>query len=74
MQVRVATSAYGLHVFGKVKLPEAHDDAFIHIRVFVAGETVKLHCIHTEEVEEPDGNKRFRAIFAQKDALEWFDT
>jgi hypothetical protein len=31
--VRVANSAYGLHLFGKVRLP-AVDDGYIHVRVF----------------------------------------
>lgn len=45
-------------------------------RVFIPGdsETAKLHCIHTEEVEKPDGDKVYRAIFSGEDALEWFDT
>jgi len=72
--VRVAKSAYGLHLLGKVKLPESHDKAFFHFRAFVGGDTVKLHCIHTEEIEEADGSKTFKAIFSQNDPLEWFDT
>ena len=31
--LRVASSAYGLHLFGKVKIP-ATSDAYIHIRIF----------------------------------------
>jgi len=79
--VRVATSAYGLHILGKVQLPESnghanpsHGAAYFHFRAFVAGETVKLHCIHTEELDHADGSKTFRAIFSQNDPLEWFDT
>jgi len=72
--VRVAKSAYGLHLLGKVQLPESHNKAFFHFRAFVGGDTVKLHCIHTEEIEEADGSKTFKAIFSQNDPLEWFDT
>lgn len=36
-------------------------------------ETAKLHCIHFEEIEKPDGDKVFRAIFNKDDELEWFD-
>ncbi|KAF1998250.1 hypothetical protein P154DRAFT_439617 [Amniculicola lignicola CBS 123094] len=82
--VRVGTSAYGLHLFGKVKLEEA-EDAYIHVRIFIGaeegteGETeedrvAKLHCIHTEEVVKEDGDHVYRAIFMEKDPLEWFDT
>jgi len=82
VQVRLATSAYGLHLFGKVLLPDSDAHAFptkpsaayFMFRAFVAGETVKLHCIHMEEVEQPDGSKTFKAIFSQNDPLEWFDT
>jgi hypothetical protein len=82
--VRVAVSAYGLHLFGKVRLPAA-SDAYIHIRIFGSakdgtdGSSVdereyKLHSIHTEEVVKEDGDRVYRAIFKKNDALEWFDT
>lgn len=35
---------------------------------------MKLHCIHTEEIEKADGTKTFKAIFSDDDPLEWFDT
>jgi hypothetical protein len=72
--VRVATSAYGLHLFGKVELP-ARWGSYIMFRAFIAGEAqaAKLHCIHFEETERSDGDKDFRAIFGKKDDLEWFD-
>ncbi|KAI1364449.1 hypothetical protein F5Y08DRAFT_212262 [Xylaria arbuscula] len=71
--VRVAQSAYGIHLFGKVRIPAMPDSgpAYLHVRVFVSDEPAKLHCIHTEE---PDGGKRYRAIFTKADDLEWFDT
>ncbi|KAH9887791.1 hypothetical protein F4778DRAFT_419469 [Xylariomycetidae sp. FL2044] len=86
--VRVAGSAYGLHLFGKVRLPAMPDTgsgpAYVHFRVHVpvpggggeeeAPAPPKLHCVHTEETEEPDGGKKYRAIFTRDDALEWFDT
>ncbi|CAG8977920.1 hypothetical protein HYALB_00001800 [Hymenoscyphus albidus] len=75
-EVRVATSAYGLHLFGKVLLPESDNQAsYFMFRAFIAGdaEMAKLHCIHLEETERPDGDKDFRAIFRKNDRLEWFD-
>jgi hypothetical protein len=82
--VRVANSAYGLHLFGKVKLP-ASDGGYIHVRVFVAAEegtdgktederVATLHSIHTEDVEGNSGERTYRAIFTQNDPLEWFET
>jgi len=80
--VRVATSAYGLHLLGKVRLPKSNG-GYIHVRLFVGGEeaakegedrVVKLHCIYNEEKELPDGSKSFRAILSKDDPLEWFDT
>ncbi|KAI9050749.1 hypothetical protein LZ554_004868 [Drepanopeziza brunnea f. sp. 'monogermtubi'] len=84
-EVRIATSAYGLHLFGKVLLPECDPshaypekatDAYFMFRAFIPAEasTAKLHCIHTEEAEKPDGDKVYRAIFSQHDKLDWFDT
>jgi len=84
-EVRVATSAYGLHLFGKVLIPDSDpshsypekgSDAYFMFRAFVGGEaeTASLHCIHMEEIEKPDGDKVFKAIFFQNDPLEWFDT
>jgi len=74
MEVRIAQSAYGMHLFGKVLLPESNN-AYIHFRAFIPGDasTAKLHCIHLEETEKPDGDKDFKAIFVQNDPLEWFD-
>ncbi|CAH0055059.1 unnamed protein product [Clonostachys solani] len=74
--VRVATSAYGIHLFGKIRIPALPDSgpAYIHVRLFISEEPAKLHSIHTEEREEADGDKKYRAIFTEKDELEWFDT
>jgi len=82
--VRVGLSAYGLHIFGKVKIP-ALDNAYIHVRVFGSakdgtdGSSVdereySLHSIHTEEVIKDDGDRVHRAVFGKSDELEWFDT
>jgi hypothetical protein len=82
--VRVAASAYGLHLFGKVRVP-AVSGAYIHVRVFGSAKEgtdgssldereYKLHSIHTEEVVKEDGDKVYRAIFGKGDELEWFDT
>ena len=82
--VRVAISAYGLHLFGKIRLPAA-DNAYIHVRIFGSpkegtdGSTAdereySLHSIHTEEIIKDDGDRVYRAIFERNDELEWFDT
>ncbi|KAM7182671.1 hypothetical protein V8F33_014119 [Rhypophila sp. PSN 637] len=77
-EVRVATSAYGIHLFGKVRIPAMPESgpAYIHLRIFTGGPDAeaRLHSIHTEEKEQPDGGKTFRAIFTKNDPLEWFDT
>lgn len=76
-QVRVAVTAYGIHLIGKLRIPAMPESgpAYIHFRVFVTGgEPASLHSIHTEEKEEPDGGKRYRAIFTDEDPLEWFET
>ena len=82
--VRVAISAYGLHLFAKIRLPSV-DDGYIHIRVFGSPKDgtdcssadkreYSLHSIHTEDVVEEDGDRVFRAILGRNDKLEWFDT
>jgi len=78
--VRVAKSAYGLHLLGKLLLPDSEGlkstpqgGAYIHFRVFVAGDKTKLHSIQTQEIENADGTKSFKAIYSQTDPLEWFD-
>ncbi|KAF9700660.1 hypothetical protein EKO04_001533 [Ascochyta lentis] len=82
--IRVANSAYGLHLFGKVRLP-AIENAYIHVRMFGSAKDgtdgssldereYSLHSIHTEEVVRPDGDRVYRAIFGRADELEWFDT
>jgi hypothetical protein len=71
--VRVGTSAYGLHLFGKLRLPKS-DGGYVHVRMFVGGEVVKLHSIYNEEKTLPDGSKSFHAILSKDDPIEWFDT
>lgn len=82
--VRVAASAYGLHIFGKIQI-SAIEDAYVHIRIFGSAKEgtdggslderdYKLHSIHTEEVVKADGDRIYRAIFSKSDPLEWFDT
>jgi len=71
VQVRTGDSAYGLHLFGKVKI-EKVDDAYIFVRLFVGegGKDVKVHCVHTSE---DLATKKFNGIFHEKDQLEWFN-
>ncbi|KAF2264624.1 hypothetical protein CC78DRAFT_616545 [Lojkania enalia] len=82
--VRAGESAYGLHLFGKVKIP-ALENGYIHVRLFIGAKDgtegsseeereTKLHSIHTEEVVKEDGDRVYRAIFGKDDALEWFET
>lgn len=75
--VRVAMSAYGVHLFGKVHIPSMPESgpAFIHVRIFIGSDKPpRLHSIHTEEKDDGNGGKTFRAIFTKDDTLEWFDT
>lgn len=48
-EVRIAVSAYGLHVFGKVRIPAlpAEGPAYIHFRAFTVGpdDRATLHSI-----------------------------
>ncbi|KAJ4984177.1 hypothetical protein SVAN01_10348 [Stagonosporopsis vannaccii] len=78
--VRVAISAYGLHLFGKIRIT-AVDDGYIHVRVFGSPKNgtdgsstdereYSLHSIHTEEVVKEDGDRVYRAIFGRHDELE----
>jgi hypothetical protein len=80
----VGETAYGLHLFGKVKLP-ALDNGYVHVRIFISAKdgtdgsdleerVAKLHSIHTEELVKDDGDHVYRAIFGKDDALEWFET
>ncbi|KAL4727519.1 hypothetical protein ACLX1H_006433 [Fusarium chlamydosporum] len=69
------TSAYGIHLFGKLRIPAMPDPsgpAYIHFRIFIGGgdEPPKLHCIHTEEREDSSGGKTYRAVFTKNDELE----
>ncbi|KAF1922561.1 uncharacterized protein M421DRAFT_426799 [Didymella exigua CBS 183.55] len=82
--VCVAISAYGLHLFGKIRVPTV-DNGYIHVRVFGSPKDgtdgssadereYSLHSIHTEETIRENGDRVYRAIFGRGDALEWFDT
>ena len=82
--MRVGETAYGLHLFGKVKLP-ALDNGYVHVRIFISAKdgtdgsdleerVAKLHSIHTEELVKDDGDHVYRAIFGKDDTLEWFET
>ncbi|KAK3301192.1 uncharacterized protein B0H64DRAFT_32991 [Chaetomium fimeti] len=77
-RVRTGASAYGRHVFGKVRIPALPDEgrAYIHFRAFTAGpeDQAALHSIHTEDVKGLDGGHTFRAVFLRDDELKWFDT
>ena len=80
--VRAGSVAYGVIVFGKVRLPKS-DGGFIFVRWFGGGEDTdadgdgkvdveyKFHSIYTEE-KEVNGDKKFRAIMGEGDELEFF--
>ena len=79
--MRVAETAYGIHILGAVKLPKV-DDGYIHVRIFVSAKegtdgrdvderVAKLHSIRTEDDEGGEGG--FRAVFGKKDELAWFE-
>ncbi|QSZ30207.1 hypothetical protein DSL72_004727 [Monilinia vaccinii-corymbosi] len=74
--VRIATSAYGLHLLGKVLIPETDGKCFFMFRAFVPGdaESATLHCIRMDETDVGgEEGKFFRAIFGEEDELVWFD-
>lgn len=86
VSVRAGKVAYGMIVFGKVKLPKSKGGYFF-VRWFVGGDDVdgdgvveadegevkyKFHSIHTEAKGE-DGSGEFRAIMGESDDLFFFD-
>lgn len=68
--VRVAESAYGLHIFGKVHIADSN---YIHVRIFVSGDGPMFHSIREDEIDGKGGDKVFKAIFGEEDELVWFD-
>ncbi|KAI0136237.1 hypothetical protein BJ170DRAFT_2855 [Xylariales sp. AK1849] len=78
--VRAAQVAYGIIIFGKLRIPALADSgaAYIHFRAFESepgsDSKTEVHSIHTERIEEPDGGFKYRALFTKDDPLEWFDT
>ncbi|ERT00265.1 uncharacterized protein SPSK_09889 [Sporothrix schenckii 1099-18] len=77
--VRVASTAYGLILFGKLRLPALAQSgsrtAYVHFRAFSEGpdQPAKFHSFHTADIESADGHKSFRSLFAKDDPLDWFD-
>jgi hypothetical protein len=49
--------------------------AYFHFRAFIPGaaETARLHAIEMQQIDKPDGDKDFKAIFTEKDPLRWFE-
>lgn len=77
-QVRVGTSAYGYHLFGRVKIPAMPEDGpcYIFFRLFDTGKDAEaeFHSFHTEQaVDEVNGGFKYRAVFGKEDKLEWFN-
>jgi hypothetical protein len=80
--VRAGTVAYGLIVFGKVRIPAKAKvpgalGQYFFVRWFVGGgdedgdgeveKEVKFHSIYTEEKDDGEGGKSFRAIMSEDD-------
>lgn len=77
-EVRVGMSAYGYHLFGRLRIPELPADGpcYIFFRAFDTGKDAeaKFHSFHTEEAEDTEnGGKKYRAVFTKDDPLEWFN-
>ncbi len=74
--VRVGVTAYGIILFGKVRIPDLPDSgpAYLHFRAFTEGpgEPGKFHSLRSEEKTDEHGTKTFRAIFTKDDPLDWF--
>ncbi|CAK7203331.1 hypothetical protein SEUCBS139899_006062 [Sporothrix eucalyptigena] len=79
--VRVATTAYGLILFGKLRIPAlasgggSSTPAYVHFRAFSEGpdQPALFHSFHTADTEDADGNKTFRSLFTADEPLVWFD-
>lgn len=77
--VRVAATAYGLILFGKLRIPAlakgGDAPAFVHFRAFSEGpdQEAKFHSFHTADTEDAEGHKSFRSLFTEAEPLEWFD-
>ena len=74
----MGTSAYGYHLFGRVRIPALPEDGpcYIFFRAFDTGveAEAKFHSFHTEEAEDKEnGGFKYRAIFTKDDPLEWFN-
>jgi hypothetical protein len=78
--VRIASTAYGLVLFGKLRIPALADSgtstAYVHFRAFSEGpeQPALFHSFHTADTEAADGHKTFRSLFTEDDQLEWFDS
>lgn len=72
--VRVATTAYGIILFGKLRLP-ALPGAYVHFRAFSEGkdQDALFHSFHTQDAEDANGHKTYRTLFTEDEPLDWFD-
>lgn len=76
--VRVGPSAYGVHIFGRVRIPALPTDGpcYIFFRLCDKGknEEATFHSFHTEQSpDEANGGFKYRAVFTKDDPIEWFD-
>jgi hypothetical protein len=80
--VRAGNVAYGLIVFGKVRIPAKARlvgavEQCIWVRWFVGGgdedgdgeveKEVKFHSIYTEEKDDPEGGRSYRAVMSESE-------
>lgn len=79
--VRAGTVSYGTIIFGKIRLPKAGSDAYIHVRIHdppdgeQSAKDVVFHSLYTEEggkTPDDDRPKWYRAIMSEKDPIAFF--
>jgi hypothetical protein len=85
--VRAGKVGYGLIVFGKVEIPKS-DGGYVFVRWFVGGDDhdgdgkveaeegeveYKFHSFYSEEKEDGEGKKTYRAIMKKEDELFFFN-
>lgn len=79
--VRAGSVSYGTIIFGKIRLPKAGPDAFIHVRIHdppdedKSANDVRFHSLYTEEAGKTpadDRPKSYRAIMTERDPIVFF--
>jgi len=82
VQIRSGATAYGIIVFGKIRIPAVHDEkgeGFVHVRIHDppnrGSEDVRFHSIFTEEIrpDEETPPTGYCAIHTIDKPLEFFN-